>query len=95
MSIQYIDKSFSENISFDQALERFMKPEDEPKLPMALFRGTENQLDAIKAEADVEGRIAKIEDQLKQIKSLKSDNIIILTDREIKNVCSCTRGNRI
>lgn len=87
MAIQYTDTEFSENMPFDEAMEKFTECLKNGTPAQALHVGTVAELNERKANADLKGRLEKLEQEVKEqqsVSTLKSDTIILPNREELK-----------
>jgi len=84
MSIQYRDGSFSENMPFEEAMAEFEKAVLHEEV-MALFVGTEKELDYIKKKKQLEEQVADLFGRIKKLEQqpIKSSSVIIPTRDEM------------
>lgn len=88
MSIQYQDNTFSPNMDFESALEKFQNEVCRIDNPAkALFVGTEEELEEIKGEKTLGFRVGELEEMMETLKPEKeSESILKPTKEQIEHV---------
>ena len=78
MSVQYTDGSFSDTMSYSDALAEFLSAVDNGTA-RALYVGSEDEICHIKQKKKLEGQIAELSSLIKAIEDgpIRSENIII------------------
>lgn len=91
MAIQYKDGSFSENMSIQEAMEKF-KLDLAEGTARSLIAGTENELNQVKRKKSVEDKIDELTERLEAVErgTIVPDIVSIPTQDEIIHV---TKGD--
>jgi archaellum component FlaC len=94
MAIQYQDKTFSENMHFDKAMEKFMDEMDRFDNPARSFHvGTDEELNNLKAEKAIEERLNFLEEKVEEFETetKKTSSIFAPTKEQIDYVIATLR----